>query len=100
MNISSQSNIRRPHPSIGKKLDFVQELMHRILRISEYPEISLTPHHPNTSKPDELQERPPSAKAANGISELDEVIRETEGIHRREPNPGPYQSPKRAKSAA
>jgi hypothetical protein len=74
MRISSQSNIRRPHPPIGKKLDFVQELMHNMFRISENPVISFAPDYPNTSKPDELQERPPGAEATSRISELDEVV--------------------------
>jgi hypothetical protein len=91
--------MRHPQPPIGKKLDFIQELMHIIRRISENPEISLAPDYPNTSKPDELQERPPSSEATSRISELDEVVCETESIHRRETNPRPDQCPKRTKSA-
>jgi hypothetical protein len=100
MKIRSQSNIRRPQPPIGKKLDFVHELVHSIFRISENPEILFAPNYPNTSKPDELQEGPPSAEATSRISELDEMVCETENIHRRKSNRRPDQSLKRTKSAA
>jgi hypothetical protein len=100
MKISSQSNIRRPQPPIGKKLDFVQKLMHNIFWVSEHPTISFAPDYPHTGKPGELQERPSSTEATRRISELDEMVCEAEGIHRWEPNPRPDQSPKRAKSAA
>jgi hypothetical protein len=89
MKVKTQSNIRRPHPSIGKCLDFVQELLYRVCRISKDPEVPFIPNNPNTSKSYELQERPPRTEATSWISELNKMIREGVCIHRREPNPRP-----------
>jgi hypothetical protein len=65
MKVKTQSNLRRLHPSVRERLDFIQELRYGVRRISKDPEVPFIPDNPNTSKPYELQERPPRTETTS-----------------------------------
>jgi hypothetical protein len=61
--------------------------------------ISFCPHNSNTSKPNELQKRPPGTGTASWMSELNKIIWEAVSIRRRKVNPHPNYDPKCTKGA-
>jgi hypothetical protein len=87
MIIRNKSNRRRLHPPIREHLYFVQQKRHGACYVVKQTLVSFIPYDPSTCKPNKLQKRPVSSRTPSWVRELDEMVRNNVGVHRREANP-------------
>jgi hypothetical protein len=98
MVIEGKSRKFRLQPPKSNRLNLVNHLNYRAFFVFEEPDISLFPHFPNHSKPNDLRDRAAHLCGATAKTELIKVVRHIIRDDRRDAKPSINKMPDRPKN--